>query len=52
MNDISNPTLATEKAVVNGDAHKLSSFEACQQYFCTLVEAARTATGDGAQEGR
>ena len=52
MYDISTPTLATEKTVVNGGAHKLSNFEACKQYFCTLVEVARTATGDGAQEGR
>ena len=52
MCGISNPTLATGKVVVNGDALKISNFEACQQYFCTLVEVAKTAPGDGAQEDR
>ena len=36
--------------VVNGNALKLSNFEACQQYLYTLVEGARTPTGEGAQE--
>ena len=51
MNCISDPTLAAGKMVVNGDDHKLSNFEVCQQFFCTLVEVAKTATGDGTQEG-
>ena len=52
MNGTLDPTLAAEKMVVNGDAHMLSNFEACQQYFCTLDEAAKPAMGDGAYEGR
>ena len=52
LNGISDPSLALGKTVVNGDAHKLSNFEACQQYFCALVEAPKTSMGDGAHEGR
>ena len=52
MNGISNPTLTTGKIFVNGDAHKLSNFGASQQYSCTLVEVAKTATSDGTHDGR
>jgi hypothetical protein len=35
---ISDPKLETGKSVVDGDEAKLTSFEACQQYFKTLIE--------------
>ena len=52
MNVISNPTHAAGKMVVNDDTHKLSNFEAYQQYSCSLVEVAKTATSDGTHDGR
>ena len=42
LKSISDPSLAAGKTVVNGDAAKLSDFEACQQYFGTLIAASRT----------
>ena len=42
LKGISDPSLAAGKTVVNGDAAKLSDFEACQQYFGTLIAASRT----------
>ena len=52
LNAISDPTLATGKTVVNCDASELSNFKAYQQYFCMLVEVARTATSHGTHNGR
>jgi hypothetical protein len=37
MKGIKDPKLAVGKTVVDGDNHKLTDFEACQQYFATLV---------------
>ena len=42
MKGIKNPKLSVGKTVVDGDNHKITDFEACQQYFATLVVNGRT----------
>ena len=44
---ISDPRLETGKNIVDGDASKLGDFQACQQYFKTLVENSKTRTDVG-----
>ena len=44
LKGISDSKLETGKNIVDGDPNKLGDFQACQQYFKTLVENAKTRT--------
>ena len=48
LKGISDSRLETGKSIVDGDTTKLADFEACQQYFKTLVESRKNRTaGEG-----
>jgi hypothetical protein len=48
LSGITDNRLETGKSIVDGDSTKLADFEACQQYFKTLVEARKNRTsGEG-----